>query len=508
MSITEETKKKMNAWQAEFDFNNSPVEEIFDFLNKRENLCTPGFLLRRQIQSKFPKLVETAAKNAEVKTYADLTETGNKAWDDRLIQALAILLREKTFDKCKQESLGVEVRQWVSYLSDNSVCQRETALKLIFALQMDPVTATKFLLANGNDLLSLRNPFDYACKTCSDCGLTYEDAEDLFNNFLEQRKTDTSPCVQTGSNSEFTSLIKSETKSFAKNNIINSEEVKQQILKVMLKYRNDFRDSKDEPGYSLQNLKKFKVFLKYMVLLYPTAYLFNGKNNNGNVKIATKGDGTPKVPSHLIASILDAHDIELPEYSELVDYKGPKLEARGSAHRQYDKIPFNKNFLIPLRSLSKNLRAILRAVKYPANSQPVRRDTVLLLTYFFITGWKFADEETRDKIQETLDVDLKNFDSDSPEEKFAFALRELVETIEYSEAAPVKTYIAALNMMLLAFEFTEFYAPFVLDRFILICLLAIEATQDQDFMSFVIDESYRLSKELMEGKRAEEDVRI
>ena len=37
---------------------------------------------------------------------------------------------------------------------------------------------------------------------------------------------------------------------------------------------------------------------------------------------------------------------------------------------------------------------------------------------------------------------------------------------------PSKIYISSLNWLLKSFGFSEFYPPFVLDRFILICLLA------------------------------------
>ena len=158
--------------------------------------------------------------------------------------------------------------------------------------------------------------------------------------------------------------------------------------------------------------------------------------------------------------------------------------------------------------MSKNLRAILRAVEYPANAQAVGRDTILLLTYFFITGWKFAADDVREQLQRTLDADSESVKPDSPEEIFIGALRELTDAVDYSDAEPVKTYIAALNTMLLAFEFTEFYAPFVLDRFILMCLLAVEATGEQYFMSLAIEESYRMSKDVLDRKRAEEDDRI
>lgn len=494
MSITEETQREMDLWQAEMS-----QEKIFEFLNRRENLCTAGFILRRQLQMKFPKLVEKAAG---LETYADLTKTGNVAWPDKMIKALAKILRETPFEKCSQAALNVEVKQWQNYLSDKANCQRDTAIKLLFALDMDDLTATKFLLANGNELFSLRNPFDYACKICHDCGLTYEDAEDLFNKFTEQRG-DLPNSTPQNSDDNFTRLIKSETKDFSGKNIIPAEEIKQQLLAAMLKYKNDFRKSKNEAGYSLQNLKRFKLFLKYLVLMYPTAELFTGQNFLDTVKIATKQDGTPKVPSHLITSMFDSQEIDLPEYAELAEYGGPDLPERGALHRLYNKIPFNKNVLIPLKSLSKTLRSILRAVEKPANAQAVNRDTILLLTYFFITGWKFTSDEIKMQIQETLEADGQNFAEDSPEESLLFALTEVIDALEYGDDEPIKTYIAVLNRMLISFEFTEFYAPFVLDRFILICLLAID--DGQYLMPQVIEESYRLSKEILDRKRIEED---
>ena len=503
MSITEETRKEMDLWQAEL--NGSSQEKIFEFLNRRENLCTPGFILRRQLQIKFPELIKDAAR---LEPYSDLTETGNLSWPDKMIKKLARLLREKSFEKCSQAALNVEVKQWQNYLGDKSNCQRETAIKLIFALEMDDVTATKFLLAKGDELFSLRNPFDYACKICLDCGLAYEDAENLFNDFTAQRGNPNTSKPQKISDDNFTRLIKNETASFSKNNIMPVEEMKKQLLEAMLKYKDDFRKNKNEAGYSLQNLKRFRFFLKYLVLIYPTVELFTGENYLDNVKIATKKDGTPKVPSHLITSMFDTQEIDLPEYAELVEYGGPDLPERGALHRLYNKIPFNKNVLIPLKSLSKTLRSILRAVEYPANAQAVNRDTILLLTYFFITGWKFASDEVKAQIQETLERDAQNFEEDAPEESLLFALPEILDAIDYSDEPPIKTYIAALSRMLLSFEFTEFYAPFVLDRFILICLLATEDSDEQYLMPQVIEESYRLSKELLDQKRSEEDVRI
>ena len=53
-SITERTESKMNMWQSELnlaaaEFESYVQEEIFDFINSRENLCTAGFVLRRHL---------------------------------------------------------------------------------------------------------------------------------------------------------------------------------------------------------------------------------------------------------------------------------------------------------------------------------------------------------------------------------------------------------------------------------------------------------------------------
>ena len=89
MSITEETQREMALWEME-----STQEKIFEFLNRRENLCTPGFILRRQLQMKFPKLVEKAAG---LETYADLTKTGNVSWPDKMTKELAKIFTFHSF---------------------------------------------------------------------------------------------------------------------------------------------------------------------------------------------------------------------------------------------------------------------------------------------------------------------------------------------------------------------------------------------------------------------------
>lgn len=496
MSITEKMDQELNLWATELNeaknfLAASREEKIFDFLNRRENLCTPGFILRRQLRKKFPALVEEAAKKSGVETYADLTEVGNVDWPKELINALAKILTTTKFASFDEDFIDIERKQWEKYLRDESRCQRKTAIKLIFALEMDDATAAKFMLSNADDPLSLRNPFDYACIACLDLGLTYGVAEEVFKNFsAECQPLDGNEKIAT---EDFTRLIKNETAALRGEDIISIEDAKKILGAAMLKYKDDF----SEAGYSQQNLKRLKVFLKYLMLLYPTVDRFIGKDILSGDEIEKNFDGTPKILSHLTTAMFDAQEIDLPEYTELAFYDGPNLPQRGALKRFYDSIPFTKNILIPLKALSKTLRSIMRAVEHPENARGVNRDTVLLLTYFFITGWRTATKETRQNFQLLLEKDMAEALEDSAEESLLFALEDAAYAIDSPEnAAPLKIYISILNRMLEPFEFTEFYAPFVLDRFILICLLA----EEKNIMSSIIYESYRLSKNLMEKR--------
>lgn len=497
MSITKKMEHEMNLWATEMNKSNnflalSRQEKIFEFLNHRENLCTPGFLLRRQLCLKFPKIVAEAAEKSGLESYSDLIKCGNIKWAPKMIEHLASILTTTKFAGFGKGSLGIEKKQWQNYLLDKAHCQRKTAIKLLFALEMDDAIVAKFLLSNDNELLSLRNPFDYACKTCLIFGLTYEDAEEIFKHFLDLRYAGETKNTK-GLTDNFTQRIKSETVSLRENDTITADELKTRLKAAMLKYKDDF----SEAGYSWQNIKRLRIFLKYLMILYPTVERFFGTDFFANVAIEKNSDGTPKILRHLVTSMYDAQEIDLPEYTEVAAYGGPDLPQRGTLKRLYDSIPFNKDVLIPLRSLSQTLRSILRAIICPENAQAVARDTVLLLTYFFITGWRAAEADTKEKFQTALESDMGLAEEDSPEEELLFALEDVsfaIDSLDEGDEEPLKVYITVLNRVLTPFEFNEVYAPFVLDRFILLCLLSNE----RYIMNLVIYASYRLSKNLID----------
>ena len=108
---------------------------------------------------------------------------------------------------------------------------------------------------------------------------------------------------------------------------------------------------------------------------------------------------------------------------------------------------------------------------------------------------------------QTINADKKKFIAGSAEKSLLVAFEEIfriVNSIKRGAKNPMNVYITVLNKILVRFDFDEFYAPFVLDRFILLSLLSIRDAKDdfvQFFMQAVISESYRLSKELMEEKK-------
>ena len=492
MSITEQTQQELNTWAEQLGEANkflatSQSEEIFEFLNRRENLCTPGFLLRRQLLKKFPATVLEAAEGVE--NIADLNVSENIMWSPKLVASLSALLGNMPFKNFGQSSLYVEKKQWQNFLSDETRCQRKVAVKLIFALEMDDATATKFLLSSGNELFSIRNPFDYACKACLICGLTYEDAEKIFEEFSARRK-ELEPSAEDSTNN-FTQLMKNETELINGNDKMSIEETRAQLTALMLKYANEFRESRQDVGYSKQDMRRLQIFLRYLQEILD------------ELEIKKRADGTPKVLSQLVSAMFDVEELNLPEYTKLPEYGGPNLPERGELKRFYDGIPFNKNVLIPLKSLSKTLRSIMRAIDCPKNAKVVNRDTVLLLTYFFIKGWQLAEPDVIERFNSKLEAEMATVEPESPEEGLLFALEDLafaVDSIGDSNEPPIKVYITALNRMLSTFEFTDFYAPFVLDRFILMCLLS----QENHPMNLIIYESYRLSKNLIDKRASDE----
>lgn len=488
-----ETLKNSNHW-----LKNSTQEELLKFLNHREYLCTPGFILRRRIQVMYPQHIAAIQNNLKgVPAPADLVKCGNVPWDKKIIVALSERMANLNLN------LGLSAAQWENFLTDKVLCNRQKAIKLIFALKMDEQTYAKFLISSGHDLLSMRNPFDYICKFCLKCKpiLSYSDAEEILAKF-EQKLSDKKTVhavrkihkigMTQGLINEITSLIKDDT--------ICMDDKKEKLIEYMFKHAEEFVDKTNKgysSGFSLQNIKRLKILMRYLAKLYPKEIILGEKEEELKVSLTTDNQGVPQNIEELVQSLYYQQDIEFKDYSEL------GLPKRGKQLNDfYGKIPFNHEVLIHLKQLAATLRGIMRAEKESSNIQDITRSTVMLLSYFFITGFLYVDEMT----VTDLSTNLKNeigVTTDLEEKKLLIGLQYILNDLNkvIDSTDPSKIYISCLNWLLKSFGFSDFYPPFLLDRFILICLLADPLTAPITdiyeksltfLMKLVISENYRI----------------
>lgn len=499
-------------------------EEIFNFINDPASICTPGFILRRHIQSNFPDILQEAAINSNVTGYADLTQNNNVAWSDTLVHELARVLQQTQFDMIN--NLGVEARQWENFLSDKATCNRETAIKIIFALELDESTAAKFLIANDKNIFSTRNPVDYFCRFCLKCGLSYDTAMELVKKFETKRHAAGNAAKQAPVPNA-TTLLENETERISRSGKLHANA----ILKYALKYQNEFVEkNKDKypSGFSRQNTAKLKILLKYLTELYPQFLQYNetGKFDAELVRVdvAQNKDGSPKSPIHLTTAMNNRQEIYLWELEALLDDDAPPIsdeEAQSltakdvqpdpedlrKAQNVFKSIPFNQNILLPLKNLSVTLRANLRGEDHPNNAKDVERSTILFLTYFFICACYNLGESELLKLSNKLGLEIQNNPDDAVGNNLRYSLKSIVNNIEDNtdDDEKFQFYVDSLDTVLESFHCSKLYLPFLVDRVVLLCLLQAHDYKDENknvdnlpqyLMTQLIDVSFEFSKQI------------
>lgn len=531
-SITEKTMARiLNVWEKELSdgtalLQQETLEKIFDFINARENTCTADFILRRQIQSMFPNLLQKVDGE-----FADLSKSGNVPWEEHAVENLSRVLKKEKFDRVT--NFKFDHRQWKNFLTGQAVCNRDSAIKLIFALKMDEATAAKFLIANRKDVFSTRNPFDYLCRFCLEAGFTYDTAVALLKSFEASREKSFNE--RTNNVIEFATVrLENETQKILDDNTLCAEDKRSRILAYMLENQEEFvakielktrdgvvRAVKYPSGFSVSNGRKLKVFLKYVTELYPTFLQLKTLDEFDTVLLSKmveqNADGSPKNIEQFMQSIRESHEIYFWEDEELEEIglpTGNEKYADGKTRLKdkqlYDAIPFNGAILLPLRNLSKALRANLRGEKFLNNAKEIDRSTVLFLAYFFISRLVGAQKdltELAEKLDEAIAAERDENISD-----LLFALKEVVNNLEsLTSGNSVEIYIKSLNDLLETFNRSKFYAPFVEDKCVLLSLLRLDHVEKDDLpqylLSALINESYELSKEFLE-KRNEQQPKV
>ena len=530
-----------NSW-----LSHSGADGIIAFLNDPTGLCTPGFVLRRHLQRLFvrPSKVQLSDRDAELINIfakghqADLSNGCNVLWDENFIGQLSKALANTNFHYC--DIKNIKAGQWQSYLIDEALPNRETMIKLCFALRMDDATRSKLFLSTGRTPLNVRNPFEFICLFCLNNRLPYSDAVEMLNDFERQREMLDVETAFRPSLRNATVALKSETAKSFSNATIRIDLKKQELLKNMLSRSNEFsikvkkkRSKKQEDerksiknnleyasGFSLQNIAKLRLLLRYLTMLYPRSY----PNAKGNYKpIKTDANGMPKVFDHLIDAMLEFQGIDLCHPGDFIEVTHEELKkvVKSKAKRALDRLPFNKDVLMLMQNLPQTLRSIMRPLDHPGNAQDLDRGVVLMLTYFLIRGWQCPIGNRREKFRAELDKKLDSAEEFfSAESKMQEAINNVINLLTQLEKKPAKgrddadvrlnVYIDALNVILKCFELDILYLPLVMDRFVLMCLMAdprnapmLDDGQLQHLISLVIDSNYESLREVLECALAE-----
>lgn len=511
-SLTKQAELAMDMWTKELadmseELMNDPLA-VVNSLNDSRNLCTAGFLMRRQIQICFTELLNSASQETS-ELYKDLTINNNVPWPEKFLKNVCSKL-EKKFAKEQDEI--VKAIEWFQWLSDKKYPRkRELAIKISFLLNMDDYTTTKFLLSCGHEPLNVRNPLDCICLFCKLLRPQgdWKKVKFVFKKYESNRPADIGS--QTGNtllsgHLGMTSIISNKIPELAGVSIPESKlknvetELEDRLIEYMYSIDSEFtrrktlikKDKKtkevlsDNPsvyfsGYSLQRRNDLLDLTRYLVKLYPTydywAYHGGDRRKSVNEKISNLGnnqipveiadDGYPDMGS-LSKAFMCTHGWQFAEPGEL------GFPSHGSLKTKHDNLPFNREVYLVCKAYerSNRLGAIKRFIEKPENAAIVERKDILLLAYLFISGYSRNENESlRDELYEMAESTGENIFS----ENLTNILGQLEDLIDiWDEYEKIAGYISCINEFLIMFSFEPLYPPFPLDRFILYALVAEE----------------------------------
>lgn len=170
------------------------------FLLDTSTLTSPGFVLRRYIQTKFPHFLTDAQGNLlrPGVDYTDLTHTANVPWEKDGSTAIVDQVAKKLAHICAQNHKqnpdypNLTKTTWHNYLTDSQP-QADRILMIAVTLQMDVETTKEYCLACGYDGYSARNPLDMICYYCQQWPEQYDWPKvlELFRRFQQQVRLQT-----------------------------------------------------------------------------------------------------------------------------------------------------------------------------------------------------------------------------------------------------------------------------------------------------------------------------
>ena len=417
------------------------AEELWDFLTDGTMLCTPGFVLRRYIQSK-----GVVSKEA----CADLSQTGNVPWPEDVVYQAAKDMSAISY----QRHVEISTANWEKYLTDRMPqgIQREMIFKLAIVTGMGREETMDLLLSADQAPYNMRNPLELICWFCQYIpGIyTWRGVQRLLYTYYrfisengtcgtggdevsDEESADEAPDEGT------TRLIQWSVEELLDSGIPAGEAEEQKLMELMAEHCVQL------DGFSRTAQSGYLRLTAYLNALY----LPGGRTNL----------------HRLISAMYKAHSWNFDNLFQ--SPSGERYVFRGGVEDEF--APRVENCV-----LNKSLGDIAKFCKryYPrANAiekgvKGVDRRDVLLLGHFLITGYISAEENARTTF-------WKMAEGDAPMDQRMALLREDLDALARKPGIKEKQELCCrvFNDLLAEFDFRSLYVPAPFDRLILLSLL-------------------------------------
>ncbi|MDY3281217.1 hypothetical protein [Dysosmobacter sp.] len=417
------------------------AQELRRFLTDETKMATPGFVLRRYIQ--------TRGKLPLPEECPDLSRGGNVPWTCQAVRQAAV---ELSVIGRERHGLGITPEAWERYLTADMPQgpQRETLFQLAVVAGMDRQATTELLMACGQPSYNLRSPLELICWFCQFLpGLyTWKDIRRLLEKYREcSAEAEQNPggiSRQEEPTGDTTRLI-----SWSVDEILGTgdppADAERELVELMVKNRGGMR------GYSGTARKKYLRLLDYLTVLYRT-------NPHRLTSTMFKSQGW------------NFEDVFQTKTGPRYVFRGEE-EEEGAPRQEDDRLDgaMGKIALF-CKGYNKRISAIRNSsVRGGAEAEywkAVQRWDILLLGYFLITGYMDAPEESRQAMWALTE-------KGGPMDRRMTLLRDDLSELGRECGLREKQVLCCrvLNELLAGFGFYSLYVPGPFDRFILLCLL-------------------------------------
>ena len=431
MEIDRFVEREMSVTISEL-YHQRSAEELLAFLTDETKLASPGFVLRRHIQSQGGLVSKEEC--------ADLSHSGNVPWPDEVISQAAAELSSISY---RHHGIQIKPAQWKQYLAGEMPqgLQRNTIFKLAIVTGMGREDTIRLLMACGQAPYNVHSPLELICWFCQYIpGIyTWKGVKRLLASYPRYAAASGGTAASDLCGEDFTRLLRQDVDQILRSgaSVAEAEKV---LLELMAENRTELE------GFSRTARSAYLRLLEYLNALY-----LPGKQ----VKL-----------HRLITVMVEKQDWQFDDLfqasaSDHFVFRGEAADDFGTPYVEYQLSPELGKAALFCKYYAKNAPFIEKGTR------DVDRRDVLLLGYVLINGYMSAEKAGREIF---LAMTKNGGRTDRCMAQIGKGLDALCPDADVKERQVL--YCRVLDQLLAEFGFHAFYPPAAFDRFILLSRLA------------------------------------